>query len=494
MTMPWSHISRKQMVLLAGGRLSPRDQQKATDHVRHCATCSQRIDRVRTAHAVLADLTQGSDERWQSLLDENDTSTSLSARPFFARNVRFGALTAGACALAAIGFVALLLPARRVEARTTELLKQAEQSDGDQQSIRSLRVMLGTVACRTDRSVVSASQSSDFTACQQASDHLAQAHWKSESLLSSKAFQQWRGQRSSHRDQLKRQAGRWVVTTATDDGAIQEASLELQENNLRAVRLTLHFRDLSAALVVTEEDPKPETNQVQQRTVATLDTRSMADFGRQGSLADHVEVKAWQMLRTADADSAWSSAVVRNGENVDIKIFAEDAEIRRRILKSFQSNSKQSPSRITEQQTYLVRRMSGAGPALAEDWLEHQMPDASQQNQFKQHISYTSREIMGKAIWLDALSARRDALRACDCSRDLEALIETERLELLRMEATLTADLSPYMQAAASPRLLHGPEAMQLDFALQQLFLSSDLSRSSATVQTASVRHLLNIH
>jgi hypothetical protein len=72
--------------------------------------------------------------------------------------------------------------------------------------------------------------------------------------------------------------------------------------------------------------------------------------------------------------------------------------------------------------------------------------------------------------------------------------MHAEQRDLLGMQARLASSLSPYLQASASPRLLRGADASQLDLALQDIFLSSELAETEVAARDATVRRLLNVN
>jgi hypothetical protein len=444
---------------------------------------------MRVTCAVFENLSEAglSEVMW---LSQQGSTLQATKSPWWQGKVA----VAGGSALAALcaaGLLIFVVPQTRVQAKANALLNESIKALPENGPAPHYRMNVGATPCPRVHKLAHKALSDSL--CSAATKRLQQTAWESGSPLSAKAFQSWRANQAHPRDRVTQVPLGWKIETTSDEGAVQQATLELRSSDHRVAQLVLQFRDVAEDAKFVEDD-EPVTAAA---TIASVQGAKQAVTAGDDP-ADVLEVHAWSALHDAQVDSVWDASVVRHEQDVHVNVAADDTNKRQQVLHAFAGASNQNAHVQTTSGSLRdmpKRAFSGDGPALAEHWVTEHYPDSTRQTAFKSEATRLSREVLGRALWIDRMESRRSALQSCSCSAVFNGLIAEEQRDLARAEMRLTLALQPLAGRNDSPKPLSGSDARKLDLSVQELFISSNRGAEEDGMQRqlASVQKLLQI-
>ncbi len=483
------HPTREILMEMASNRLSAQERQRVALHVDGCVPCGQKLEEMRVACVVFENLSEAglAEVMW---LSQQGTPAQVPS-PWWDGKLAM----AGGSALAALcvaGVLIFVAPQAHVQAKANALLEESIKAQPGEGATPHYRMKVGATACPREHEFANAALSD--SPCSAASKHLQQTAWASGSPLSAKIFQSWRAGQAHPKDRVTEEASGWKIETTSDEGTVQRATLELRSSDHRVAQLVLQFRDVAEEARFVEDD-EPATDAV----AAVALVRGAKPITTEGdNPADVLEVRAWSALHEVGVNSVWDVSVVRNGQSVRVTVAADDENRRQQILRVFEGSSKhdvhlQAASGALHDMP--KRAFSGDGPALAEHWITEHYPESAQQTAFKSDAARLSRDVLGRALWIERMESRRNVLQGCSCAESLNALIATERLDLTKAEMRLAQALQPLAGRDTAARPLSGAEARKLDLSVQELLISSNHAADDGGMQRqlATVQKLLQI-
>jgi hypothetical protein len=214
---------------------------------------------------------------------------------------------------------------------------------------------------------------------------------------------------------------------------------------------------------------------------------------------DVAEVNAWLTLDQLHADSGWEATVVRQARELDIKVRAADPAREQQFRESFQSepgikiDTVQSAETTTAGPFLAQRSFGGDSPALAQDWLEQQFPDIDDRSHFVNRALALSKEVLGRAFFLDQLDHSRAPMPSSEPGDKLSELIARKRASLIASQSALAATIRPLVgdlkRSASKP--LSYDDARKLDAALGALLAASGHGDAGYQADLDAVRGLL---
>lgn len=485
------HPTRETLLEMASNRLSADEQQRVALHVDECAACGHKLDAMRVSCAVFENLSEAglAEVMW---LSRQGIAAQHLVRPSLLHNrlaMAGGGLLAALCV---VGLVIFVVPQTRVEAKANALLEESIKAQPGQEIPSHYRMKVGMTVCPREHDLAAVALVA--TSCSTATTRLQQTAWAKGSPLSAKTFQSWRASQAHSKDRVTENAAGWTIETSSDDGLIRRATLQIRSGDHHVAELVLQFRDISEEARFVED-----TEPVHDASVSVDSVRNTGSNSTEmNNPADVLEVQAWEALHAAQIHSVWDASVVRNGQSIRVSVAVEGEEKRQQILRAFERTSKQdvhlqtSPGSVRDMPK---RAFSGDGPALAEHWVTEHYPDSATQTAFKSEGARLSRDVLGRALWIERMEARRGALQACRCVESFNALIAAEQLDLAASEMRLAQALQPLVGHSDGVRPLSAADARTLDLSVQELLISSDHAADDTAMQRqlSSMQKLLQV-
>ncbi len=214
---------------------------------------------------------------------------------------------------------------------------------------------------------------------------------------------------------------------------------------------------------------------------------------------DGPEVDAWSLLEQLHADTGWEASVVRQPTGLEVKARVSSSAREQQFREAFQQNSAvkldiQESEQANDQASFLAQRqLTGDSPALAHDWLEQQFPDVEERSKFVNGVLDRSKQILGRAFFLEQLRRSRDRMAPSDAKLRLSEEITHQKILLHLEREGLASAIEPM---AGSPEhhekgSLAYSEAEQLDVALGALLATSIKDKADYDAELKIVRDLL---
>jgi hypothetical protein len=485
--MRLKHLTEEIFLALAGGRLSGDDLRAVDKHLAECAKCRENFADFRFAHSVVKRMAEIG---YQEALGEPDATPARPARTKF--EFPWGPASAIAAGSLCV-MLFLFLPKTIPTASASELLSSAikyEDRVGDKTSFRIQVSGQTCVSVRLSGTMVSSGQS---LSCNRALREIQKTPWGSGNPLSAKTYAQWRNSLHQHHDHVTKLEKSWEIETATDEGAVHAARLELDAHDYHTSKVTVAFAydEISIAeetemapsappVSVANEMPKPQH----------LDDAS-----------DMLEAHAWTKLHQLGADSGWEALVIRSGLEVRVKAVVHDDARFQEFKNTFAAYPEialdvrlyTAPGDVRDLFPERLRAAEDA-PALATTWLKEKFPDANLSTEYSNQVLHQSQEILGRAYFLDQLRHRQIALAHCTCENEIASLIRVESHALSGLAAGLSANLDPLIGSPSNVLVgtLTLEDAKRLDASLHELLWRSSV-QTDATFDTSvqEVRGLL---
>jgi hypothetical protein len=483
------HLTDEALMLYAGNRLPSDAAADVHVHLANCAECRSRLSNTRLAHAVLASLSDMGLEEVRQRSKESQRSASPTS-------VAFPLLPIGGIISAAAVIILMLFSPRVVtEVRASELLTRAVAAEQTVPESQTYQLRVGRTACATMHRGHQFSNVVSSDACSLVLGHMRHSAWAKENPLSAGSFRSWRSSLSHRHDKVAHKPSGWTIETRSDTGLVRLASLDLREPDLHPTALTLHFED-DAELSVSE-DSSPSIA-VPAAVAITRDQPSPTI--RKDDLSDILEVRSWEALKNLDADSGWEANVLRSGSQVVVRAIVSDGSRKRELQAGLAQLDAaeiriQTSDEITSPVDFLPQRaFPASGPALAEPWVKEHFADSDAQNTFKNNVAHQSRNLLGRALFIDRLQQRRSALASCSCVSELTRLIISEQAELRTQQTALISSLAPLLDIDSSSglELVTAKTARQLDLIVQELLISSGDDADSLEKRKSTLRSLLS--
>jgi hypothetical protein len=483
------HPTRETLMEMASNRLPTQECKRITMHLDGCVACGQKLEEMRVSCAVFENLSEAGLAEVMWLSQQGPVAKAPSPWWQGKFSVAGGSVFASLCVA---GLLISVVPQTRVQAKANALLDESIKAQPSEGATPHFRMKVGATACPREHEVTQAAMTDSL--CSDASRRLRQTAWDGGSPLSAKTFQSWRAAQPHPKDRVIEESSGWKIETTSDDGAVQRATLELRSSDHRVAQLVLQFRNVAEQARFVEED-EPAGDAVAAKGLV----RGAKSITTEGDdPADVLEVRAWSALREAEADSVWDANVVRNQQSVRVNVAADYENKREQILRALDGSSKQNvPLQVSADALRATpkRAFSGDGPALAEHWVTEHYPESARQTEFKSEAARLSRDVLGRALWIERMESRRSALQGCSCAESFNVLIASERIDLAKAEMRLAQALQPLAGHTALARPLTGAEARKLDLSVQELLISNGHSTEEDGMQRqlANVQKLLQI-
>jgi hypothetical protein len=462
------HLTDDTLILLVGSQLADSSRQAATDHLQQCKACQRRYKETHDVHAAWVTVAEYGLANVLSAQSRRRIKTAKTG-------IRFPWVPVSAivtCSLVIILFVSL--PKVVPEAKASELLSHAMQSEGNLDTLRPFEISVQGTACSVGRADDKLVVVRSSTLCTQATTLIERTPWRRRAL-SARTFHDWRDSLSERHDRVTRQATSWIIDTVTPMGIVREASLALGLTDYHPLSLQLKF-DNQQEITISED----MHSFFLAKSADIKDTSPSRDIGNP---ADVLEVYSWELLQKLNADSGWEASVVRDGGNVVVKVDVENEARKREIVNAFDAYPEVTLDFADHrtrlgQTTFLANRdMDGDSAPQAQDWLREQFPDSESRNRFANSTLALSKVVLGRAFILKEMEGRRRNMQHCSCLPELSRLIrrETELLDVAMTNLGLAA--GALLRSPSPKRLSSGSmsyvDAQYLDMALAHLLVAS---------------------
>lgn len=464
------HLTDEAILELAGNRLSTGDLHAVDEHLAVCEACRKRCSDLRFAHSVferLADVELKEAMHGAALIH----NLKLLPREFAFPWGWVSAIVLGCACFLIVLFTPSVVP----QASASELLADAMQSEGHFPAAKAFRIQIGGESCARGAQNNQLDPVANSDRCNKGLQHLKASRWGRGNPLSVRTYAEWHGSLRQRHDNVTKRDASWEVTTTTDDGLVHEAHLEMRTSDYHPTKLTLDFEDNEEICIFESTEPSASSDIA---TRITTPTAQIVD-----NPADRVEVEAWITLHKLGADSGWEATLLRNSSQVEVEVIADNEERQHEILAAFASLPEivvriHSSSDSSDQSGIWPTRLQpdGNGPGLAEKWLEQQFSAADARESYNNNTFQVSRQLIGRAFFIDRLQQRRKALAHCSCASDLSTLVKTEEQNMHNLQSELSSVIEPLIGASAQlrGRALTLTQTRELDLALQELFFRSN--------------------
>jgi hypothetical protein len=474
--MKYLHLTEEAFLALAGNRLSRDGLRAAQSHLSVCATCREEYTDFQLAHSVVQRMAQIG---YKEVLGTSLPAPMMPEKKVFA--FPWESVLAVAAGCLCLGFF-LFVPRTVPKAHAEELLSRAVQLEECSPAQRGFRIEVSGQTCaggHRSETLVSFQQS---ITCTRALQKIQKSRWGSGNPLSAKTYVDWRKSLHRHSDHVTQQGASWKIETATDEDDLHTASLELDSQDYRPLKLTLDFASNEEVSIAEVPESLPLTAPVIE-TGKNGFPLNEADDPR-----DVLEAHAWTILRKLHADSGWEALVVREDDEVRVKAVVRNQARAKELEDAFAGTlgvvfdlrPNTTPGDVKGLFPERFRPTEDA-PALATEWLRDRFPDTDESAAYSNQVLQRSQEILGRAFMLDQLRRRQIILAHCTCVKEIVSLIHAEKLELNALVAGLATDLEPLL--GAKTKSLSGSlslaDAKALDAALHELLWRRSLSDGS---------------
>ncbi len=248
------HPTSAELLLWHSGELSPERAEELRRHLAECEECQEKVSELESLYGEIAST------RREAAQSTFRTAFAERQRPLW-RKLRI--TPRWTAATASIVIAALLLvtfteytPSARAEALLSHAVKE-EATEADHAHL--LRIQSAGMNCnlvvRHSAAMVSASDSNE-SFCGRLTANLHDAGWSWNDLLSARSFKQWRDGLKEKTDAIHKLSDATEVTTTTNEGPLQRATLRLRSADYRPMQARFVF-----ASVMGEEQPEFEVTE-----------------------------------------------------------------------------------------------------------------------------------------------------------------------------------------------------------------------------------------
>lgn len=457
------HLTDAAILEMLGGRLSAEDVHRVSAHLGECASCTDRYERLRFAHAAFERLAEAGPERILRSAPSGESRPLRWLKP------------ALASLAVVLSLAAYLLSSRWMPSvRAGELLASAMEREDSLPGASLYKLRVGDQTCARGRRGELFVAFDSSTRCARAMERIRGTAWSHGNPLSARTYAGWRASLRRHRDRVTRREAVWEIATATDDSPVREAVLDLNAADCHTTRLTLDFDGGDEVSISEDAGPLAPRTEL-------ANPGPSPEIANAHDPSDLLEVAAWTELHELHADSGWEAMVERAGSEVRVTAVAGGEERSHELETGFGEYPAirldvHGAARPTDRgRVFPLRGLPPEhAPGLAERWLESEYPGEEERGQFSNRTMYLSQQVLGRAFVLDRMRQRETALARCACSRSMVELLNLERLELLRLEGELADQIRPLIGTPGRVRPLAPADARRLDSALGELLSGSE--------------------
>jgi hypothetical protein len=470
------HLTEEAFLALAGNRLSEDGLRAAQSHLSVCAICREEYAGFQLAHSVVQRMAQIG---YKEVLGASSPVPTKPEKKVFASPWRSVLAVVTVCLC--LGFI-LFVPRTVPKANAKELLSRAVHLEEGSPSQRGFQIEVSGQTCAVghqSEALVSFRQS---MTCTRALQKIQKSRWGSGNPLSAKTYVDWRKSLHRHSDYVTQQGASWKIETVTDEGDLHIASLELNSQDYRPLKLTLAFASDEEISIAEAPESLPLTAAVAEAGRYDISSERIDDPH------DVLEAHAWTILSKLHADSGWEALVVRADDKVRVEAVVRDQARAKEFEDAFVGTPgvaldlrpNTTPGDVKGLFPERFRPTEDA-PALATEWLRDRFPDADESAAYSNQVLQRSQEILGRAFMLDQLRRRQVVLAHCTCVKEIVSLIHAGTLESNALVGGLATDLEPLL--GAKTKSLSGSlslaDAKALDASLHELLWRRSLSDGS---------------
>ena len=260
------------------------------------------------------------------------------------------------------------------------------------------------------------------------------AHYSWEDPLSARSYSEWRDQLSDKRDEVTSERGGYRLRTTTDSGELEEATLNLTSQDLRATEGTLQFRNhewVEISELPAAPEPGANASAVVKMVPKLPSTPEAPTLQRLGELTPGDELQVLAALHRLGTDLGDPVEVARSGGQILVTGIGIAPERQREIRDELRAMPRvtlrfSDPSAETfgpqERRPRAISVSPTTGPLQTE--LEKQLGGRAAFEQFADHVLEMT----------DAFMSRAHALRrlAEHFPTDLEAQMTPPQRQLLK--------------------------------------------------------------
>lgn len=233
------HPTSAELLLWQSGELSPERADELRRHLADCDECNDKVENLESLYGEIASTRrEAAQDRFHRAFEERQ-------RPFWRKShitLRWTAATASViiAALLLVTFTEYT-PSARAEVLLTRAVNEEVTA---REHAHVLKIQSSGMNCnvvvRHAAALVSTSDS-DQEFCGQLTSDLHDAGWSWNDLLSARTFKQWREGLKEKKDTIKKLPDATEVTTTTNEGRLQRATLRLRSADYRAVQARFVF-------------------------------------------------------------------------------------------------------------------------------------------------------------------------------------------------------------------------------------------------------------
>ncbi len=479
----FEHPQLEDLLLWQTGEMSPAEAESIEAHLKQCSACQNTIANAESLFGRIAKVDAEAERR------RKQADSKHRSRLFM-----------GTTASVVIGALLLVSSTQWTpEARAESLITKAVQEQKkEERPIHFLKVQSGSLACNitlgddTARLKFAFAGSPHF--CESVSAHLASAGRQWSDLLSAESFQQWRHSLRKKQESIHKTEDRIEISTATDQGVMREASLQLRFTDYHPIAAHFEFSGDDPMKIDVNEDRAAEEVTARALTAMPTDQQNIADSPRASMVdpLDEVEAHVRLALHDAQLDKNILLAVERRRDAIFVwGVVPAEAE-RSAATTAVQSIPHVQLALLTEAEQQEARKplpwasFQGDAPPLANDQLNLLFAaDGSGREQLQNDLDALTRRLVGEAKTRDALLALRSRLTSSRYDQPLQHAV-AELTDAMRTDSlSLTARLAPLtgpMVHGGLP-LTYG-QAMQL-YTLVHEMTFMDQSRSNLQLAQA---------
>lgn len=494
---PSEHPQLEDLLLWQTGELSLADAEVIQSHLEQCPACQDTLANAESIFGRIANVDAEAERRRKHAASQQ--RWNRSAKVFKSRTFM------GTTASVVIGALLVVsLTQWTPEARAESLLDKAVQEQTEEHhSLRFLKIESGSLTCTIALGIDSGHPqlvsmgATNF--CENVSNHLHAAGRQWINLLSAKSFQEWRHSLAKKKDFIHKADDMIKVNTATDEGLVREASLELRSSDYRPVAAHFEFTGDEPMNIDVNEDHAAEEATAHALSLAQAEQQSPTELSSLHPVIDpldETEARVRLALHKVQLDRNILLAVERRHDTVMVWGDVPTAADRDAANGALQNIPHVQLSILTESEQQQEGKplpwisFQGEGAPLAYDQLNALFPsEGSARQQFQNELDALTRSLAGEAKSRDALLALRSRLSTTQYEQPLESaaaeLADSMRRDSLSLATRLTPLTGPI---AHSGEALNYRQAMQLYTLLHEMTFmdrkESNLQLSQAVRQT----------
>ncbi len=448
---PTEHPQLEDLLLWQTGELSPADAEVIELHLEQCPTCQNTLANAEAIFGRIANVDAEAERRRKHAASQQ--RWNRSAKVFKSRTFMG---TTASVVIAALLFVSLTQ--WTPEARAESLLDKAVQEQTEEHHpLRFLKVESGSLACKvalgTDSGHPQFVSIGATNFCENVSNHLHAAGRQWSNLLSAKSFQQWRHSLAKKQDSIHKSDDAIEISTATEDGMVREARLQLRSSDYRPVAAHFEFAGTEPLKIDVGEDHAAEEGTARALSLAQAAQPSLTESSSLHPVIDpldETEARVRLALHKVQLDRNILLAVERKRDTVMVWGDVPTAADRDAANGELQNMPHVLLSILTEAEQQQEGKplpwasFQGEGAPLAYDQLNVLFPpDGPARQQFQNELDALTRSLVGEAKSRDAMLALRSRLSTTQYDQPLENAAAELADSMRRDSLSLAARLAP---------------------------------------------------